>query len=196
MGTKSSDSQVVASRYASAFLDMAADANVVEKVEKDMQELAAMVAGSEDLQSLVRNPLMNREQQKRGILALADKAGFQKLTVSFLGTLAENRRLPVIMDVIKAFNAELKKRRGLIEAKVETAYALDAKQTKALQDALAKAMGQNVTLDVAVNKDLLGGMVVTVGSRMIDNSVRRKLERLQRAMSNGANHNVALKEVS
>ena len=117
--------------------------------------------------------------------ALAQKAKFQTLTANFLGVLAQNRRLPALGAVIGAFQSELRRRRGEVEAKVETAFALNPAQTNALQEQLSKAMGTNVTLNVEVNRDLLGGLVVTVGSRMIDDSVRRKLEKLQRTMNSG-----------
>lgn len=192
----SSNSNQVASRYVSALLDMAADAGQTEKVEKDLLELEAMIAGSGDLQMLIDNPLMNSAQQRAGILALADKAKFQQLTGNFLGVVANNRRLSLLPQIIRTCKTELRKRRGEVEAKVESAFALTPAQTDALQKELSKAMGVNVTLNVEVNKDLLGGMIVTVGSRMIDDSVRRKLERLQRTMSSGSNENqTQLKEV-
>jgi len=175
---------------------MAAEAKVVDKIEKDMQDLAKMIAGSPELQKLINNPLMNRRQQQDGLFALAEKAKFQQLTGNFLGVVANNRRLPMLTQMIEAFERELRRRRGEVKAKVETAFALTPAQTDALQKQLSKAMGTNVTLNVEVNKDLLGGMIVTVGSRMIDDSVRRKLERLQRTMSSGSNENkVTLKEV-
>jgi F-type H+-transporting ATPase subunit delta len=163
-------------------LDIAEKDGLTEKVEKDLVDLSAMLAASGDLRLLISNPLAKRAQQADALMAVAAKAGFQKITHNFLGVLAQNRRITALESVIRAFNRELKKRRGIIEAKVESAFALSPAQTKALQDQLAKTMGSKVTLDVSVNKDLLGGMVVTVGSRMIDDSVRRKLERLGRSM--------------
>lgn len=192
----SSNTNLVASRYVASLLDMAEDAKITDKVEKDLAELGAMIAASPDLQSLISNPLMNRDQQKDGILTVAEKAKFQQLTGNFLGVVADNRRLPILPQIIGAFEAELRKRRGEVEARVETAYALTKAQTEALQKELSKAMGTNVALTVDVNQDLLGGMVVTVGSQMIDDSVRNKLEKLRRTMSSGSNENQAtLKEV-
>ncbi len=191
-----SNTNLIATRYVSALLDMAEKEKLTEQVEKDLQELSAMIKESADLQALINNPLMNREQQRDGILAIAENAKLQKLTGNFLGVIADNRRLTALPQIIKAFQDELRQRRGEVEAKVETAFALSPAQTDALQKQLSKTMGTNVTLDVEVNKDLLGGMVVTVGSRMIDDSVRRKLERLQRTMSTGSNENqTQLKEV-
>lgn len=176
-------SGLIATRYASALLEMAGNAKALDKVEKDLQELAAMLQASPDLQSLVRNPLINRAQQHRAVAALANNAKFDKLTTNFLGVLVNNRRLSTLPAVIKAYRTEAARRRGEVEARVQTAYALTPAQTEALQKELAKALGSNVTLNVEVAKDLLGGMIVTVGSRMVDDSLKRKLERLKRTLS-------------
>lgn len=173
----------IATRYAAALIDMAEQAKAVEKIEKDFNALQAMINDSKDFQNLIRNPLFNRGQQKGAILAIAEKAGFDALTIRFLGVLAQNRRLPILPAVIKAFQSELNRRRGGVEARVQTAFALSPEQTQSLQKSLSDAMGSNVTLNVEVNRDILGGMIVTVGSRMIDDSVRRKLERLKRTLS-------------
>jgi F-type H+-transporting ATPase subunit delta len=168
---------------------MAAEAGIVDKVEKDMQDLAAMLAGSDDLKILVGNPLMGAERQQDALLSIAEKAKFQQLTGNFLGVVAGNRRLGLLPVIIGGFQEELRRRRGEVVARVETALPLSKAQAEALKKQLSETTGASVSLDVSVNKDLLGGMVVTVGSRMIDDSVRRKLERLQRAMSAGANGN-------
>lgn len=173
----------VATRYAAALIDMADKAKSIEIIEKDFDSLQAMIADSKDLQILIDNPLFNRTQQGAAMAALSSKARFNDLTNRFLGVLVQNRRLPMLPAVIRAAKAELTRRRGGVEAKVQTAFALSPDQTKALQKSLTDAMGSNVALNVEVNKDLIGGMIVTVGSRMVDDSVRRKLERLKRALS-------------
>ena len=178
----SKKSNLVADRYASSLLDIAADAKKVEKVEKDMRDLYAMIESSEDFRKLLGNPLISKPQKLAAIEAIAKKAKFEKTTADFLMVLVQNNRLNALVDVIVAFNRELTKRRGEIEATVETASALTAAQTKKLQDSLSKTLGSNVTMNVSVNKDLLGGMVVTVGSIMVDDSVRGKVTRLGRAM--------------
>lgn len=173
----------VASRYAAALVDMAEQAGAIDKIERDFNALESMIAGSKDLGSLICNPLYKRTQQGSAIQALAQKAGFDSLTTRFLGVLVQNRRLSALPNVIRALKIELTRRRGGVEANVQTAFALSDAQTRALQGALTEAMGSNVTLNVDVNRDLLGGLIVTVGSRMIDDSVRRKLERLKRTLS-------------
>lgn len=176
-------SGLIATRYATALLEMAVEARALESVERDMRDLSAMLQGSPELQALVRNPLIDRARQKRVVDALAQSAKFDRLTQNFLGVLAHNRRLSALGAVIKAFRTEAARRRGEVEARVQTAFALTPAQTDNLQKELTKALGSHVTLNVEVEKDLLGGMIVTVGSRMIDDSLKRKLERLKRTLS-------------
>jgi F-type H+-transporting ATPase subunit delta len=190
----SSKIDLVAVRYAAVLLDMAAEAKAVDKVESDFVDLEKMVLESQDLQTMIDNPLISRTQQEKAIIAIAKKAKFNKLTVNFLGILAHNRRLNKLSAVVRAFKDELSARRGEVQAYVETAYVLTNAQTKALQDQLSKAMGTSVALNVEENSELLGGMVVTVGSTMIDDSVRCKLDKLKRAMGAGSNDQ-QLKEV-
>jgi F-type H+-transporting ATPase subunit delta len=193
----SSKSSLIASRYASALVDVAEEGAAVDKVSGDLVDLREMIEGSSDLQAVIANPLSNSEQQKNAMIKIADKAGFQKITANFLAVLAENRRLIDILSIIDAFAKELSSRRDEIEATIKSATTLSAAQTKDLQKQLSKVMGSNVTLNVEVDKDLLGGMVVTVGSLMVDDSVRSKLERLQRAMNANENtKNTKMKEVS
>lgn len=178
-----SETGQVASRYAAALIDMAEQASSIDEIERDFNALKGMIAGSEDLANLIRNPLFSRTQQRDAILALAGKSGFSDLTTRFLGVLAQNRRFPILPAVIVAVKKEMVRRRGGVDARVQSAVALSETQTRLLQKSLSDAMGSNVTLNVEVNKDLLGGMIVTVGSRMVDDSVRRKLERLKRSLS-------------
>ena len=189
MATKNASSSTAALRYATALIETAQDAKAIDTIEKDLQDLAVMIAESEDLQKVLTSPLFSRTDQNNAMTALADKAKFHDLTKNFLSVLAGNRRLALLSAIIVAVQDLLAKQRGEVSAKVQSAYALSDKQTKELQESLSKAMGQNVTLDVHVNKDLIGGMVVTVGSKMIDDSVKRKLERLKAAMKFGANQN-------
>lgn len=155
-----------------------------------------MIESSEDLRAVLNSPMLKREEQAKAILALADKAKFNDITKNLLALLCENRRLPILTGVIGAVHNEISTRRGEVNARVQTASALSASETQALQKSLSEAMGQNVTLDVEVKKDLIGGMVVTVGSKMIDDSVKRKLERLKQAMKSGANQNATQAKAS
>lgn len=180
-------SSIISKRYAAAFLDLAAKANKIDTVENDLRDLQAMIDSSPDLQTLVRSPLNSGARQGSAIAAIADKAKLDALTKNLLGVLVQNRRLNALEAIIKSAKRDIIRRRGETTAKVQTATILSDSQTKALQKAISQALGSNVALDVQVDPSILGGMIVTVGSRMIDDSVRRKLERLRSAM--GANTN-------
>jgi F-type H+-transporting ATPase subunit delta len=126
--------------------------------------------------------------------ALSEKAGFQKETKNFLMLLAHNRRLPLLESMVLAFQEEMAKRRGEVTAHVQTAFALSPEQTRQIQDTLASSLAQKIILNVSIVPSLIGGMIVTVGSQMIDDSVKRKLERLERAMKSNSNQNETLKK--
>ena len=194
MGKNISQTSLVSRRYASALLDTAEKAKKLNEVEKDIKALEAMIAGSADLQLLIKNPVISRKDKEQAVVALAKKAKFHQLTQNFLAVLVQNGRLNELSTCLRAVYQDLATRRGGVQAQVQTAYALTDKQTKALKKQLDEAMKTDVMLDVSVNKDLLGGMVVTVGSLMIDDSVSRKLDRLKRVMKSGSNQ-TQLKEV-
>ncbi len=182
-------SGAAALRYATALVEIAADSKNIDSVEQDLNDLEAMMAGSEDLQNLIKSPLMSRQQQHNAIVAVAEKAKFQVITANFLCLLAQNRRLNMLSSIINAVRMEFSKMRGEVSAHVASAFKLSPEQEKALQESLTKAMGQTVAVKVDVQEDLIGGMVVTVGSQIIDDSVKRKLERLKIAMKSNANNN-------
>lgn len=169
-------------RYANALLELAQADGVLEKVERDLQDVKAMIGASADFRSLIRSPLLNADQQSRAMLALADKARLQDLTKNTLGVLIQNRRLNLLEGVIVAFGEELSRRRGEVEVQVETAEKLDDSQAQDLAKKIAGALQLQVTVNAQIRPEILGGMVVTVGSRMIDHSVARKLERLKASM--------------
>lgn len=184
-------SGAAALRYATAFVDIAESQNKIDSVEKDLNELESMVQGSEDLQKLMNSPLISQEEKIKAVQAIGAKAKFQDVTVNFLSLLAQNSRLNMVLQIMNAVRAEISRRRGEISAQIQTAFKLSKEQEKALQESLAKAVGQAVAINVEVKQDLIGGMVVTVGSQMFDASVKRKLERLKIAMKSNANNNVA-----
>lgn len=189
-----STSGAAALRYATALVDIAMESGKVDAVEKDLIDFQNILAESQDLQNLTKSPLISRTDKQNSVQAIAVKAKFQDITSNFLALLAQNNRLNMVQSVINAVLMELSRRRGEVSAQVQSAFALTKDQEKALQESLAKAMGQAVAVNVEVNKDLIGGMVVTVGSQMIDDSVKRKLERLKIAMKGGANNNSDMAE--
>ena len=189
-------SSAAALRYATALVDIAEANNKIDAVEKDLSDLEAMVSKSADLQNLMRSPLISAGEKVKAIQAIAVKAKFQEITSNFLALLAENSRLNMVGSMINAVRMEISRRRGEISAQVQTAFKLTAAQEKSLQESLAKAVGQAVAINVEVKQDLIGGMVVTVGSQMFDASVKRKLERLKIAMKSNANNNAANAKVA
>jgi len=156
--------------------------NAIQQIEQDVADLRKMLDSSPDLQTLVRSPLVGAGAQQAALAALADKAKFSALTKNFLLTLAQNRRLPEISNVLKAVTDNIAGRRGEVLAKVESASELSAAQKKSLEEQLGKTIGRPVSLDATTNAALIGGVVITLGSLMIDDSIKTKLERMGRAM--------------
>ncbi len=173
---------LIAERYASALYELADESKALDQVAADLKAIRAMMASSADLMRLIRSPVLGRSEQAKAVSALADKAGFSGLTGRFLGTLASNRRLFALASVIDAFLAELARRRGEATADVTSAVALTPAQTQALEEALKSVVGSKVSVDLKVDQSLIGGLVVRVGSRMIDTSLATKLRRLRLAM--------------
>jgi F-type H+-transporting ATPase subunit delta len=172
----------LADRYATALFDLADERKSLDQVSEDLRQLRAMLNESAELRRLVRSPILSRLEQGRAITAIAERSGLSPLTRSFLGLVAQNRRLFAVPAMIDAFLARLAARRGEITAEVVAAQALTPPQLDAVNEQLRKAMGSKVAVEVRVDPALLGGLVVKVGSRMVDASLRSKLHRLQLAM--------------
>ena len=196
MSKASQSSNIIASRYVNALIDLAEDSKKIKDVEKDFTDLAAMTTSSDDFQYLIRSPLISQEKQLAGVEAIAKKARFTEITTNFLKVLVSNRRLAILENVLETFREELSKRKGEVVVTVETAQDLTAAQVENLQAAMKKQTGANIAVYTKVEPSILGGVIVTVGSHMIDDSVARKLERLKAALSGSVNENVTLKEVS
>jgi len=172
----------MAGRYATALFELALESGKIREVEKNMADFAAMLKGSEDLDRLVRSPVFSAEDQQLGLSALLKKAGIRGLTANFLALVAQNRRLFAVSDMIQAFRALLARHRGEVSAEVSSAARLSAAQVKSLKAELKAAIGQNIQISTQVDPALLGGLVVKVGSRMIDTSLRTRLNNLKFAM--------------
>jgi F-type H+-transporting ATPase subunit delta len=172
----------LADRYAAALFDLADERKELDTVAADLRQLRDMILGSADLRRLVRSPVLSRTEQARAIGAVADSAGLSQLTRNFLGLIAQNRRLFALPGMIEAYLGQLAARRGEVTAQVVAAQPLTPAQEAAINDQLRKAVGSKVAVDVRVDPSLLGGMIIKVGSRMVDASVRSKLQRLQLAM--------------
>lgn len=172
----------LAVRYAAALFDLADERRALDEVASDLRELRAMLRASDDLRLLVRSPVLSREQQGNAVEAVAERAGISPLVRNFLAVVAQNRRLFAIPAMIEAFLAQLAARRGAVTAQVTTAQPLSEAQRQALNDQLRRSVGGTVSLDVHIDPGLIGGIVVQLGSRMVDASIRSKLQRLQFAM--------------
>ncbi len=172
----------LAGRYALALLELADERKQLDSVADDLRGLKAAIVESEDLRRLIRSPLFTRIQQSQAMAAILDQAGVGELTRRFVLLVARNRRLFALDRMIAAYLAELARRRGEITARVTSATALDDEQQRALVETLRKEVGAKVQVELNVDPSLIGGLIVRVGSRMIDNSIRSKLQRLQLAM--------------
>ena len=172
----------LAGRYALALLDLAESQKQLDEVASEVGALKQAIADSADLTRFIRSPLFNREQQGRVMAAILDKAGVSDLTRRFVLVVAHNRRLFALPKMIDGYLAELARRRGEVTAKVTAARELTAPQRNSLDETLRKVIGAKVKVDLDVDPGLLGGLVVRVGSRMFDSSLRTKLAKLQFAM--------------
>lgn len=172
----------MAGRYATALFELALESKKLKKVEADLSKFNGLLEGSADLTRLVRSPVFSAEDQQKAVAAIAKKAKISGITVNFLELIAKNRRLYAISDMIRAFHVLSANHRGEVTAEVTTANKLSPEQAKALKASLKSSLGKTIQLTSHVDLSLLGGMVVKVGSRMIDTSLKTKLDNLQFAM--------------
>jgi len=172
----------IAGRYATALFDMARDAGQLDAVARDLDTLSGLLAESADLVRLVRSPAFSRDEQARAIGAVAAKAGATDLVRRFLGVIAANRRLFALNDIIAAFRSLLSHHRGEAIAEVVSAVPLNDAQLAQLKSSLSSEAAGNVVIRAKVDPELIGGLVVKLGSRMIDASIRNKLNNLKTAM--------------
>jgi F-type H+-transporting ATPase subunit delta len=172
----------MAGRYAAALFDLAKEERQLPQIEADLKSFHAMLDESADLRRLVRSPVISAEDQARALDALLAKAGLSALTVNFFRLIARNRRLFAVGDMMRGFRALLARERGEVSADVASAHALAPDQLTALEDALRIQIGKDVQVNTRVDPALLGGLIVKVGSKMIDSSLRTKLNNLKVAM--------------
>lgn len=172
----------LAGRYAVALLELADEQKALDAMADDLRGLGAAIDESGDLQTLIRSPLIGRDQQSRAMAAILDKAGVGELTRRFVLVVAGNGRLFALPQMIRVYLAELARRRGEVTAEVTAASALSDAQQSALTESLRKAVGAKVQMDLKIDPSIIGGLIVKVGSRMVDSSLSGKLRRLQYAM--------------
>ena len=172
----------VSGRYATALFELARDEKSIDAVKADLDRFVAMLAESDDLKRLVRSPVFAADAQARALGAVLEKAEISGIAANFLKVLTANRRLFAVSDVIRAFNALVAKFKGEATADVTVADALSEKNLDALKVALKSVTGKDVTLNVNVDPSIIGGLVLKLGSRMIDSSLRTKLNSIKHAM--------------
>ncbi len=172
----------VAGRYAAALFEIAKDEKQLAHVESDVVAFQKLLDESEDLRRLVRSPVISAADQAKAIGAVLAKVGTSSLTANFFKLIARNRRLFALGDMLKNFRLLTARERGEVSAEVASAHALSAEQMTALKDMLRIQVGKDVQINTRVDPNLLGGLVVKVGSKMIDSSLRTKLNSLKVAM--------------
>ena len=178
----------LAVRYATALFDLATERNCLDQVASDLTCLKDLLAQSPDLRRFLRSPVLTRGQQNQALAALLQKAGLSELTQQFVALVAMNRRLFALGGMIEAFLNDLARRQGRLSAEITVAQPLTEAQTETMNATVKKTLGDKVAISVNVDSSLLGGMVVKVGSRLIDNSLRTKIDKLQLAMKAPGGH--------
>jgi F-type H+-transporting ATPase subunit delta len=169
-------------RYASALFDLASEQGFVTAVESDLDKLGEAIAATPDLAALIRNPQIGRDAAGQAMDSVAQVLGLSDLTRRFLGVLAANRRLAKLPEIVRAFGAIAAAQRGEVTAEVTSAHALSDDQLAALTEKLKARQGREVKLKARVDPELLGGLVVRIGSQQIDSSIRTRLNSLATAM--------------
>lgn len=172
----------LAGRYASALFDLASENSTVNEVETDLENLAGALRESDDLSALIRNPKISRADFGKAMVGLGDSLKLSDLTKNFLGVLAGNRRMAELPAMIRAFAAIAAAHRNEVTAEVASAHPLSPDQLTALEAKLKAREGRNVKIRTSVDPDLLGGLVVTIGSSRIDSSIRTRINSLAQAM--------------
>lgn len=172
----------IAARYATAVFEIAKESNALDQLESNVNELSQALADSPDLRDLIASPVYPRESMKNGIMAVASKMGLMTAMQNTLGLLAEKRRLFVLPQLVAHLRDMIAEYKGEVTAEVTSATALSDDQASRLAQTLSSSVGKQVKIKTTVDERLIGGLVVKVGSKMIDTSVASKLNALQNAM--------------
>ncbi|WP_375164694.1 F0F1 ATP synthase subunit delta [Temperatibacter marinus] len=172
----------ISGRYALALFELALEAKALEATESDLVSLSNLYSESADLRDLILSPVYSRDDVAKGVSAVAEKAGLSDLVQKFLGTLAMNGRTNVLENIIRDFGLLMAEHRGEVKAEVISAAELTKTQVNEIKKKLKSAVGQKVEVDARVDESLLGGLIVKVGSQMIDSSIKTKLDNIKVAM--------------
>jgi F-type H+-transporting ATPase subunit delta len=172
----------MAGRYATALFELALEQNAIDRVRTDLDGFDALIAGNPDLLRVVRSPVFSSEEQEKAVVAVLARAGIGGLAANFIKLVAANRRLFAIRDMVRGFRALVARHRGEVSAQVTVAEPLSDQRLKDLKDALNAVTGKDVALDVKVDPTIIGGLIVKLASRMVDTSLRTKLNAIKHAM--------------
>ena len=175
-------SPIIAARYASALFDIADERHALDQIAGDLEKVKTLLSDNAELRAALRNPLYSKESQGKAIAEIGKAVGLSPLVLSFLGVLAKNRRLFALSAIADAFLNELARRRGQMSVDVTSAQPLTHEQTERLTEKLNQTLAAKVKVNAKVDPSLLGGLVVKIGSRLIDSSIRTKLIGLERIM--------------
>lgn len=172
----------MAGRYAAALFELAQDSNAIDGVGGDLARFEALIHESSDLQRLVRSPVFSSDEQTKAVTVILERTGIGGIAGNFIKLVARNRRLFALRDMIAGYRALVAKARGETTAEVTVAQPLNDANLAVLKDALKSATGKDVVVNVKVDPSLIGGLIVKVGSRMIDASLKTKLQSIKIAM--------------
>jgi len=172
----------MAGRYATALFELALEQRAVDAVKADLERFDGLIADSEDLRRLVRSPVFGADEQTRALAGVLDKTGIGGTAANFLKLVTKNRRLFAVRQIIKAYKALVARHKGEVTAQVTVAEKLSDAHLAALKDTLKQMTKQDVQLDVQVEPAIIGGLIVKLGSRMVDSSLRTKLNAIKHAM--------------
>jgi F-type H+-transporting ATPase subunit delta len=172
----------MAGRYATALFELALEAHAIDGVKADLERFDALVVESADLARLVRSPVFGADEQARALSAVLDKAGISGVAAQFLKVVAWNRRLFAVRDIVRAFRAMVARYKGEVTAQLTVAEQPSDARLAEIKDALKAVTGKDVQVDVKIDPAIIGGLVVKLGSRMVDSSLRTKLNAIKHAM--------------
>jgi len=178
-----SGSSGLSGRYAKALYELARDSKVIPSIVKDFDSFKKLLQDNNTLKAMIQSPAVSKANKEVLILKILKKAKGHKLTLNFCGTLAKNGRLMLINEIIDVFLSEISRINGEVKAEVTSSFALDKSQQDEVKSAISKATGvKKIVLSNNVDESLIGGLIVKIGSKMIDNSIKTKLNRLEIAM--------------
>jgi F-type H+-transporting ATPase subunit delta len=190
--------QAIARRYATAFFELASEQSQIDVIARDLSALEGLLASGGDMDRFIHTTTLRRDDQAKALSALAAHLKLSKLSEKLLGVVAQNRRLPDLSAIVASAQELIAEHRGEVTAEVTAAQALDQAQIEAIASNLKKVLGKNVQVNLHVDAAIMGGLIVKVGSRLIDSSVKTKLERLHRALksNNESSDKAKMKEVA